>query len=95
MVWTALMAAMTAIIGQHLGLYEKIAEIALQAAKCPKCCTFWIVLATLLLYGCNIIAALTLAMLLAYLSFWAGLFLIMLPNLYNRIWDRINKENQE
>lgn len=88
------MAAMTAIIGQHLGLYEKIAEIALQAAKCPKCCTFWIVLVTLLWYGCNIIAALTLAILLAYLSFWAGFLLIMLQNLYNRIWDRINKENQ-
>lgn len=91
MVWIALMAAFFAIVGHHLGLIEKLSELSVEVAKCPKCTTFWIVLASLLLNGCEFIASITLAISMAYLSFWVGFLLIALQKLYNWIWEKINK----
>lgn len=90
MVGVALMAALFAILGHHLGLTEKLSELSVEVAKCPKCTTFWVVLAALLLNGCGFVAAIALSIVMAYLSFWAGFVLIGLQKLYDKLWEKIN-----
>lgn len=91
MVWIALTAAFAAILAQHLGLAEELAQLAVKVSKCPKCTTMWVTLAVLLLSGCDILAAVALSLLMAYLSFWIGFVLIGLQKLYDLIWERMNK----
>lgn len=91
MVWIALTAAIAAILAQHLGLAEELAGLAVKAAKCPKCCTFWLTLAALLYTGCDVVAAIALSLIMAYLSFWFGFVLIGLQQLYDNVWKRLNK----
>lgn len=92
MVWIALTVAFTALLAQHLGLAEELAGLAVKAAKCPKCTTFWTTLAALIYSDCDVIAAVTLSMLMAYLSFWAGFLLIEAQRLYDWLWQKINKK---
>lgn len=92
MVWIALTAAFAALLAQHLGLAEELAELVVKAAKCPKCTTFWATLAALIYSDCDVIAAVTLSMLMAYLSFWAGFLLIGAQRLYDWLWQKINKK---
>lgn len=91
MVWTALTAAIAAILAQHLGLAEELAELVVKVSKCPKCMTFWVTLAALVFSGCDIIAAVALSLIMAYLSFWAGFLLIGLQRLYDILWERTNR----
>lgn len=37
MVWIALMAAVFAVVGHHLGLIKKLSKLSIEVAKCPKC----------------------------------------------------------
>ena len=92
MVWIALAAAIAAILGQHLGLAEEIAKVATKVAECPKCCTFWLVLASLLYNGCDIVYAAALSMIMAYLSYWFGFVLIGLQKLYDWLWEKLDKK---
>lgn len=92
MVLIALTAALAAILGQHLGLAGELAQLAVKIAKCPKCTTFWVTLAALIYSGCDVIAAVALSMLMAYLSFWVGFVLIGAQKLYDAIWQKINKK---
>lgn len=92
MVWIALTAAFAAILAQHLGLAEELAELVMKIAKCPKCTTFWATLAALIYSDCDVIAAVALSLLMAYLSFWAGFLLIGAQRLYDRLWKRINEK---
>lgn len=92
MVWIALMAAIAAILMQHLGLAEELAEVVVKVSKCSKCCTFWLTLATLLYTGSNVVVAVTLSLLMAYLSFWVEFVLVKMQKLYDLLWERINKK---
>lgn len=92
MVWIALTAAFGALLVQHLGLAEELAELAMKVAKCPKCTTFWATLAALMYAGCDVTAAVALSILMAYLSFWAGFLLMGAQRLYDSIWKRLNRK---
>lgn len=91
MVWTAITVALIALIAQHLGLTEELAKIALKVSKCPKCTVFWLTLSVLILSGYDVIAAVALSLIMAYLSFWAGFLLIALQKLYDWIWKKVNR----
>lgn len=91
MMLIALMAMMLATLAQHLGLPESIARVGLKVAKCPKCLSFWIALFVLAILGCNIIVAIGLSLIVAYLSFWFGLLLGYLNRKYDELWQRIQK----
>lgn len=91
MVWIALTAAFAALLAQHLGLAEELARLTVKIAKCPKCTTFWVTLVALTFSGCDVVAAVALSLLMAYLSFWAGFALIGLQRLYDKLWNEINK----
>lgn len=91
MVWVAIVAALCSLMAQHLGLAEEIAKTAMKIAQCPKCTTMWGTLAVLLLCGYDVFAAIALALLAAYASFWLGLPLMILQKLYNWLWQKLNR----
>lgn len=87
----------------HLGLIaavERIIRHSLPVIRCPKCLTFWSVLA----YG---IAAqrcasphvvprlLAISLLCSYLAIWLELIMYSIDTLYNRIYGILKDNNQE
>lgn len=88
----ALISMMVGVTAHHLGLTEEAAKIADKISGCPKCCSFWISLSALLFNGCNPFIAIALSLLVAYLSFYFGLILILLQRLYNWLWQKVNQE---
>lgn len=91
MVWIAVCAAVSAVLMQHLGLCEAIAEIVGKVAKCHVCCCFWLTLAALLYSGCEIIAAVSLSIVMAYLSNFFSIFLMLMQKIYDRLWEKTSK----
>lgn len=92
MVWTALAVMVAAVTAHHLGLTEAVAEVAGKVAGCPKCCSFWAVLGTLLLLGEQPLAAIGLSLLAAYCSYWVGLLLLLLNKIYSALWETLQKK---
>lgn len=91
MLWTALITMMTACLAQHLGLSQAIASVVTKVAKCPKCLTFWTTLLVLLVAGCHPFTASALSVLMSYLSHYFGLVLMVLNNMYDKLWQRGNR----
>lgn len=87
----ALTVMVCAVLAQHLGLSEAIAEVIGKVAKCPMCLTFWSVAATLWLHGEGIIVTVALSILAAYLSNYVGLILLMLQEVYLWLRKRFEK----
>lgn len=87
----ALIVMVSAVLIQHLGLSEAFTDVVAKIAKCQMCFTFWSVLAALLYAGCDFIITIALSIFMAYISNWMGLLLIVLQNLYAKVWQRINK----
>lgn len=92
MVWIAICAAISAVLMQHLGLCEAIAEVIGKIARCHVCCCFWLTLAALLYSGCEIIAAISLSIIMAYLSNYFGILLMLTQKIYEKLWQKINKK---
>ncbi len=91
MVWIAICAAVSAVLMQHLGLCEAIAEVISKIAKCHVCCCFWLTLAALLYSGCGIVAAVSLSIVMAYMSNFFGIVLVLMQKIYNQLWEKVNK----
>ena len=90
----------------HLGLIKAVEEKIgreLPVINCPKCFTFWSVMA----YGIyvfeinfgNIVAALphllAISLLCSYLAIWLELLMYAIDTLYNRIYVKIENISQE
>lgn len=93
MILTALIVMVAAVLAHHLGLSDAVAGVASKILKCPKCLTFWTVLVTLLMLKYNILIAIGLSVVMAYLSAWFGLLLNLLNQLYDKIWQRTNRQD--
>lgn len=93
MLLTALIVMVAAVLAHHLGLSDAVAGVASKILKCSKCLTFWTVLVTLLMLGCNILITIGLSVVMAYLSAWFGLLLNLLNQLYDKIWQRTNGQD--
>lgn len=91
MVWIALIVMIVAGLAHHLGLSEAIAMVVVKVAKCPKCLTFWTTFFILIAVGSSILLTVMLSVVTAYLSYYWGLVLILLNDLYDKLWQRVNK----
>lgn len=91
MIWIALMVMIVSGMAHHLGLPQAIASVVARVTRCPKCLTFWATLIVLLIAGSGLFLAVMLSVLMAYLSHYWGLALMVLNDLYDRLWQRINK----
>lgn len=85
----ALISMMVGVTAHHLGLAEEAARIVRKVAGCPKCCSFWLSLVVLLYEGCDPMLSFALSLLVAYLSYYFGLILIMLQRLYDYLWLKV------
>lgn len=91
MVWIALTVMIVAGLAHHLGLPQAIASVVAKVARCQKCLTFWATFIVLLIVGSGLLFAVMLSVLTAYLSHYWGLVMMLLNDLYNKLWERVNK----
>lgn len=88
------MVAAACVLYISMGLHEavvKVLGIDLRITGCPKCFTFWAVLARCAFGGYGLLPSVFAAFSLAYLALWATLLLDALAVLYNKLYDAINK----
>lgn len=93
-VWIAMLAMLSAVLIVNLGLGEAIAEVSGKILKCPTCLSFWGALAMLTYNGTEIIIAVSLSILVAYLSNFVGIVLMMFNRLYTRLYYGKETRNQ-
>ena len=91
MIWIALAVMIVAGLAHHLGLPQAIASVVAKVARCSKCLTFWATFIVLLIVGSGLLFAVMLSVLTAYLSHYWGLVMMLLNDLYNKLWERVNK----
>lgn len=92
MIVTALIVMIVAVLAQHLGLTDAVASVTSKILRCPRCLSFWTVLFVLVILGCDLFIAIGLSVIMAYLSIWCGPLLIILNNLYDRLWQKVRKD---
>ena len=95
MVAVAIMAITATLIAHHLGFFDALLSILAKVLKCYKCCTFWVVLSsllsTLICTPKNVLTAVVIAFAAAYLSHWIMLLFGELNILYNKLWQKQEK----
>lgn len=91
-VWIAMLAMLSAVLIVNLGLGEAIAEVSGKILKCSTCLSFWGALAALLYHGTEIVIAVSLSIIVAYLSNFVGIVLMILNKWYERLWQRNSKQ---
>ena len=87
----AMLLMVVATISVHMGLPQAIAEVVTKVSKCHKCLSFWLTLLGLLVIGCPPLYAVLLSPFTAYLSNWFGLLLIMLNEIYEKLWGKTKR----
>ena len=88
------MIAASCVLFVHMGLSEAVQEhlrIRLRFLSCPKCMTFWCVLAWSLLTGHDAVRAVAVSFLFAYAALWAALLLDGLAVIYNLLYEQITE----
>ena len=53
--------------------------------------SFWVTLLVLLITGAGVFESVMLSVLMAYLSYWFGIILVLFNKLYDVIWRRLTK----
>lgn len=83
------MLTFSCVAANHLGLIsamEKVIRHSIPIANCPRCLTFWMVLATTFLSGWNMIASLAISFLCSYIAIWLELLMGFIDLLFNKIY---------
>ena len=83
----------------HLGLIGKLEEMwgELPIFNCPRCLTFWSVLAYGMWYVgiSSMPRVLAISFLCSYLAIWLELIMYAIDTLYNRIYGILEDNNEE
>ena len=87
----AALLMVVATVAAHLGLSQAIGVVVTKVCKCHKCLSFWLTLLVLIAAGCPVVPAALLSLFAAYMSNWFALVLIKLNDIYEKIWQRLNK----
>ncbi len=90
----AIAVMVSATIAIHLGLPQAIWSVFGKVCECHKCMSFWTILGTLVWLKCDIITAILLSFLMAYLSNWFGLLLVWLNRKYTQLWRNAKKKKK-
>ena len=91
MIWIALLTMLCLGLAHHLGLVEAIAAVVKKVSGCVKCSTMWVTLIVLLFLSCNVLEAIVLSILMAYLSYYWELALLTIDKFYQWLWGKVNK----
>lgn len=82
----------------HLGLVKAIEEFydcELRVINCPKCSTFWSVLAYGLVCRSGITTTLAISFLASYTAIWLELFEGFIDTLYMKLYDKIYETSDD
>lgn len=90
-IWIALSVMIAATLIVNLGLGEAIAKVSGKILQCPLCLSFWGTMAALFYSGADIIMTVVLSILMAYLSNFFGIILMILNQWYDKLWQRNNR----
>lgn len=90
-----LLLVLSATLANHLGLIEAIESVLhfkIPILNCPKCCSFWLVLAYSLLRGQELVVSVAVSFLSAYSAVWLELLCGTIDYLYNKLYENIYSE---
>ena len=76
----------------HLGLVKAIEDTIdreLRIVNCPKCLSYWGVLAYTVITSCEPIPSLAISFLASYIAIWLELFEGFIDTLYQKLYDKI------
>ena len=80
------------VTANHLGLVKAIEDTIhreLMIINCPKCLSYWGVLAYTIITSCELIPSLAISFLASYIAIWIELFEGFIDTLYNKLYDKI------
>lgn len=84
----AIATMIAATIAQHLGLAEAIAHVVDKVASCPQCFSFWATMSALLYLGHDVYTSTLAAIVVAYLSNWFVLLLLILQRKFTKLYEK-------
>jgi hypothetical protein len=90
----AALVTVSCVLFVQMGLSHAIQErmgFRSEILSCPRCCTFWSVLAYLILSGRGVLAAVAASFLSSYSAMWLSLLYDALARLYNACYDAISE----
>ena len=78
------------VTANHLGLIGKLEEIIgkLPIINCPKCSTYWFVLAYMVITTQDVILSLAISFLASYVAIWLELFEGYIDTLYLKLYGK-------
>ena len=88
----------TCVTSIHLGLVKAIEDIAqreLRIVNCPKCFSFWSVLAYTVITSRNAITSLAISFLCSYLALWLELIEGFIDSLYMKLYETIYSDTTD
>ena len=86
------MLTFACVAANHLELISAIEGVIrhrIPIVNCPKCFTFWSVLLTTSFTGWNMVSALAISFLCAYMATWIELGMGFIDTIYNKLYDKI------
>lgn len=94
MIREAALITTSCVLFIQMGLSGEIQErlgVQSRVLSCPKCMTFWSVLAWMLCARAGLVLSVAASFICAYAALWAALILDGLTALYNHLYDTITK----
>ena len=94
----AALIMVSCVLFVQMGLSEAIQEtlhIRIRIASCPKCLTWWICCAYLVLHDYGIVTSVAASFILSYCALWLALAYDALATLYNHAYETITRGTQE
>lgn len=92
----AALVAVSCVLFVQMGLSGAIQDairIKSRILSCPKCLTFWAVLAWELAHRAGLVSAVAASFILSYAALWVALILDGLAVLYNTLYETITETN--
>lgn len=86
------MITFSCVAANHLGLVaamERVLKRRIIIMDCPKCLTFWSVLVTAYMSGWNMVEALAVAFLSAYIALWLELCMGFIDKIFGWLYGKI------
>ena len=76
----------------HLGLVKAVEDVTnreLRIVNCPKCFTWWSVLAYTIITSRSVITSLAISFLCSYIALWLELFEGFVDSIYRKVYEKI------
>lgn len=92
------MLTFSCVSANHLGLIgaiEGVIHRSLPILNCPRCLTFWSVLLYTMVTDRNIVRALAISFLCAYMAIWIELLMCFIDTKFNKLYEKIYSESDD